>query len=337
MIKIGFDISQIAHPGGVSTYTDNLAKNLTLLPDLDLKFFYTSLRKPYTGELPFVKQFRLPPSLVEVLVNNFRFPAIETFIGNISVLHSSDWIQPPTRAKKITTYHDVIPIKYPQWSKPKIVRVHKKRLELVEKEIDLVIAVSQSTKNDLLECTRLPEKKIRVIYEGVSSNFFPRSAQEIEEFRVQYKLPRKFVLAIGGIGLRRNLDRVKKAVKDYPLIITRKDLPDLNADQMPLLYCAATTLFYPSLYEGFGLPIIESFACGTPVVTSNLSSMPEIGQEAAIYVNPEDVEDMTKKIRMLMEDRELRQRLAKRGLERAEGFSWEKCAEETVKLYKDLI
>lgn len=335
-IKVGFDISQLAHGGGVATYTDQISQQLIKINDLELVFFYSLLRKPYRGNLQSVKRFFIPPTLLEFLFNQIRLFPIEQFIGKIDIFHSNDWMQPPTSAKKITTYHDLIPIKFPQWSHPKVVAVHRRRLAIVEKEIDCVIAVSEATKRDLLEVSTIPEEKIAVIYEGVGQEFRPFSDQEVLKFREKYHLPDKFILAIGGIGERRNLRRVKLAAKNYHLVVTGQDLPYLANEEMPLLYSAAKILLYPSLYEGFGLPILEAMASGTPVVTSNVSSMPEVGGEAALYVEPEDEHDITNKLKAVMEDEKLRGQLIKKGLLQAKKFSWKKCAAETAQLYRQL-
>lgn len=334
---LGMDISQIAHPGGVGVYTKNLAKALLKEPGLDLKFFYSSLRKPYRGDLSNVRSFLLPPTLFEVLFNRIRNVSIERFLGPIDIFHSSDWVQPPSRAKKVTTYHDVIPLKYPHLSLPKIVAVQRRRLKLVEQEIDMVIAVSQTTKKDLVEVSLIPEDKIVVIFEGVGSEYKPQDQSKVEDFRKRYNLPQKFVLAIGGIGDRRNLDRVRQACQDYNLVISGKTIPSLFEEDLPLLYSSAAVLLYPSLYEGFGLPIIEAMAAGCPVITSNVSSMPEVGGEAALYIDPYNVSDIKDKLKMVMEDSKLRQDLIKKGLLQAMKFSWEKAAKETIGVYKKLL
>lgn len=337
MIKVGFDISQLAHNGGVATYTANLAEQLQKNVDLEMVYFYSSLRKPYKGSLKGVKKFKLPPTLFEMLFNKLRNVPIEHFLGPLDIFHSSDWVQPPSKAKKVTTYHDVVPLKYPEWSHPKIVSVHKKRLELVEKEVDCVIAVSETTKKDLLEVSKIPENKIMVIYEGVDKKFKKLPEKEVEEFRKRMKLPEQFVLAIGGIGKRRNSDRVKEAAKGHKLIITGKTIPWLSDEELPLLYNSATVLLYPSLYEGFGLPILEAMACGTPVITSNLGSMAEIAGENALMVNPKDVEDISSKLDQLMKDQKLHKSLREKGLKHASKFSWEKCAQQTAEVYRKVI
>ena len=336
-MKVGFDISQTAHHGGVATYTKNLAQELSSLADLQMLFFYTSLRKSYKGNLKGVKSFKIPPTLAEILFNRLRVIPIEKFIGPLDIFHSSDWLQPKTKAKKVTTYHDVIPLKYPQWSHPKVVAVHKRRLQLVEKEIDIVITVSEATKKDLMEISQIPNEKIIVVYEAAGEHFQPQNEKEIKEFRSKYHLPKEFVLAIGGVGERRNLERVKEAAKEYNLVISGQDLPYLSDDQMPLLYSAAKVLLYPSFYEGFGLPILEAMACGTAVITSNLSSMPEVGGEAAFYVDPEDVEDIKKKLKAAMNDKQIRDDMIDKGFQQVKKFSWKRCAHQTASVYRDLV
>ncbi len=337
MIRVGFDISQIAHKGGVAIYTQNLAEQLQKIKDLEMVYFYSSLRKPYRGELKNVKKYRLPPTLFEMLFNRWRNVGIEKFIGAVDVFHSSDWTQPPTKAKKVTTYHDVVPLKYPQWSHPKIVAVHKRRLKLVEGEIDHVIAVSQNTKNDLLEISAIPEEKITVIYEGPAANFKPKRGKPVVKFKKKYGLPNHFVLAIGGVGERRNLDRIRQACGDYPLIIAGQNIPWLDMGELELLYSSAEVLLYASLYEGFGIPMLDAFACGLPVITSNVSSMPEIGGDGAVYVDPLKVEDIKSKLKLVMEDQNLRDEMISKGFKRVKEFSWEQCANQTVEVYRKVV
>lgn len=334
-MKVGFDISQIIHPGGVANYTKNLAFELQKNKDLELVFFFSALRKSYRGELKNVKKFRLPPTLFEVLFNKIRNVGIEKFIGPVDIYHSSDWVQPPTKAKKVTTYHDLIPLIHPQWSHPKIVTVNKTRLKIVEREVDKVIAVSNSTKEDLLKVSKLKPEQIEVIYEGVSDNFKPASEKEVNEFKKKYNLPEKFILAIGGVGERKNLKRIKQASKEFKLITTFNDIT-VEDDELPLLYSSAEVLVYTTLYEGFGLPILEAMACGTPVITSSVSSMPEIAGGNAVFVDPEKPEEIKKAIKEVLNDKDIRKELVDGGLKRAKEFSWERAANQTAKLYQEL-
>ena len=336
MIKVGFDISQIIHPGGVANYTKNLASELQKNKDLEMSFFFSALRKSYKGNLKNVKKFRLPPTLFEVLFNKIRNVGIEKFLGPVDVYHSSDWVQPPTKAKKVTTYHDLIPLIHPEWSHPKIVAVNKTRLKIVEKEVDKIIAVSHSTKNDLLKVSNLDPDQITVIYEGVSEDFKPATQKEINEFKKKYKLPEKFVLAIGGVGERKNLKRIKTAAQDFNLITTFNDITVAD-EELPILYSSADALVYTTLYEGFGLPILEAMACGTPVITSDISSMPEIASSAALIVDPTSTDKIKKAIKEVLEDSELRKSLKKKGVERAKEFTWQNTAKQTANIYQDLM
>lgn len=333
---VGMDISQLAHFGGVAAYTQNLATKLSEISDLEMVYFYSSLRQTYKGSLQNVKSFKLPPSIFEILFNRLRGIPIERFIGPVDIFHSSDWTQPPSKAKRVTTYHDLVPIKYPEWSHPKIVAVQKRRLKIIEREIDLVIAVSKATKKDLIETSTIPPEKIVVIYEGVENYFKPQPEDKINEFKKKFGLPEEFVLAVGGIGKRRNLERVKEASKNYRLIVMGKDFPWLLREQLPLLYSSANVLLYPSLYEGFGLPVLEAMACGIPVITSAVSSMPEVGGEAVEYVNPQSVADIENRLRTVMEDNKRREDMIKKGLARAKKFTWERCAKETAEVYQSI-
>lgn len=335
-MRVGFDISQIAHGGGVAVYTQNLAEKLEQFSEIEPVFFYSSLRKKYQGNLTHVKSFSIPPTILEILFNRFRMP-IEKLIGDIDIYHSSDWIQPKTKALKITTYHDLTPIKYPLWSHKRVVEVQKRRLKLVEEEIDHVIAVSEATKNDLMQVSKIPEDKITVVYEGVSSIFKLQERAKVEKFKKDMGLPNNYILAISGVGQRRNLEAVKKVTANYNLIIAGETLPFLPYEKLPLLYCGADLLLYPSFYEGFGLPILEAMACGIPVITSNVSSMPEVGGDGAIYVNPHDLSDIKGKLKMVMEDKTIREEMTTKGFSQAKKFSWEKTALETVKIYKKLL
>lgn len=336
-MRVGIDVSQVAHSGGVGVYTNNLAKELIKIKDFEYSFFYASLRKKYPGNLPNVKKIPIPPTIFEFLSNQLRIFSIDSVLPNLKLFHSSDWTQPKTKAKKVTTYHDLIPVKFPQLSHPKIVAVQKRRLKIVEEEIDAVIAVSENTKKDLIEVSNIPEEKITVIYEGVSEIFKPRNEEEISEFRKKHSLPEKFVLAIGGVGKRKNLEKIREACKGLDLVIVGVDLPISNDNDMNLLYASSQVLLYAPLYEGFGLPILEAFASGTAVITSNTSSMPEVGGEAAFYIDPLDVEKMREKVDMVIGGNDLRDGMIKKGLKRAKKFSWEKCARQTIEVYKKVL
>jgi glycosyltransferase involved in cell wall biosynthesis len=159
--------------------------------------------------------------------------------------------------------------------------------------------------------------------------------KEVEAFRKKYQLPKDFVLAMGGIGERKNLKRIKVACQDFPLVITHEDIT-VSDMELPLLYASARVLVYPSLYEGFGLPVIEAQSCGLPVVTSNSSSLPEVGGNAAVYIDPTSIPEIRKAVKKVFYDENIRKELIKSGFNNSKKFSWDKTIAETVALYRKL-
>jgi glycosyltransferase involved in cell wall biosynthesis len=214
----------------------------------------------------------------------------------------------------------------------------------------------------------IPPEKVEVVYLGICENFRPLPEGEVEAFRKKRGLPERFILFVGTIEPRKNLTRLIEAFSllsplsplpfpfsPLPLVIVGAKgwlyeevfakVEELGLErevifpgyipwgELPLWYNAATIFVYPSLYEGFGLPPLEAMACGTPVIASNASSLPEVVGDAGILVSPGDVDGLAEAMKLLLSDETLREDLSRRGLRRAKGFSWEKTAEKTVQVY----
>jgi len=357
-MKIGIDISSVLYGTGVSVYTRELVQNLlaidkeneyvlfggSLRRKPELEAFVSNLKGNFKQNLVF-----FPPTLADLLWNRLHFPPVEVFTGKIAVFHSSDWAQPPTKAFTVTTVHDLSPIRFKKFTHPKIVSVHKRRLEIVKREVDRVICPSMAIKEDL-ESLGVKSGKIRVIAEAASPIYKPAKKNEIERLKKKYKIGGKYLLSV-GINPRKNTDKIIKAFdlaragKDLKLVLVglptfmsvdeRRDVRlvgHVPAEDMPAFYSGAEALVYTSLYEGFGLPILEAMACGTPVVTSNISSFPEAAGTAAVLVDPYDVDSIVEGIKSAMRRRET---LIKKGFERVKKFSWKKTAEETLEVYKE--
>lgn len=366
-MKIGIDISQIVYSGtGVATYTKNLVEKLV---EVDKKnkyiLFGSSLRqqKALKSFMPRTKHvvIPLPPTVLEPLWNRLHFLPIETFIGKTDVFHTSDWSEPPTKAPKVTTIHDLVVYKFPGSSHSRIIAAQKRKLEWVKREEKAIIAVSQSTKKDVMEVLGIPQERIKVVYEAADKSFDiyeTKSEKERIEMeasvREKYDLKKKFVLAVGTREPRRNLERLIKAfekIKDREteLVIVGnrgwgkamkgdvRVLGYVSQEDLPLLYGCAQAFAHVSLYEGFGIPILEALKCGCPVVASNISSMPEVGGKAAIYTDPLSISDIAEKLEYLMNlTGSKRAELLKLGIAQAEKFSWEKAAKETIKIYEEV-
>lgn len=374
-MRIGIDVSQIVYKGtGVATYTGSLVKEL-LKQGTSEQFvlFGSSLRnrRPLEEYLKgletknFQSKFAfLPPKILELLWNGIHVLPIENFIGEVDVFHSSDWLEPPTKkAKRVTTIHDLTIFKYPETFSARgghdIVANQKRKLFFVKQYSDLVIAVSETTKKDIIEILHLPEKRIRVIPEAADPIYSPRNKEMVQEAKKKYLIEGDFLLCVGTREPRKNLDRVMAAFAeisatnpDLSLVIAGKYgwgddsskleqkvkiLGFVEKEDLARLYSGATAFVYPSLYEGFGLPILEAMGCGCPVVTSNLGSMKEIGGEAAILVEPESIESIAGALSRVCRSKKIREEAKIKGIKRAAEFSWEKAALQTLEAYHNLL
>jgi len=369
---IGIDISQIVYGTGVSFYTSSLVENLlkidktneyrllagTLRQSVFFKDYFTSLKDFKNAKGKIVS---FPPYLADLFSNRLHLLPIESFLDKIDVFHSSDWSQPPTRAAKITTIHDFGFLKFPATAHPKIKSVMARRLKWVKKEVDMIIAISESTKKDIMEILNIPEEKIKVVYEAAPNDVVQiKDQKKINQIKNKYKLDDGFLLSVATLEPRKNLKRIilafQKIKKDFPsmkLVIAGKSGWDqglneiirqkqsdivfsgyVNRDDLMTLYSSASCFVFPSLYEGFGLPILEAMKCGAPVVTSNVSSMSEITGQAGVLVDPLSVEKIAQGIKKAISDKES---LIKKGFKQADSFSWEKTAKETLEVYKKAV
>lgn len=374
-MKIGIDISQIVYGTGVSSYTKSLVEALIAI-DRGNKYllFGGSLRrrqelKKYVQKFSDQKNVSsriipLSPVMADILWNKIHKIPVEILTGKIDVLHSSDWTQPRTRAVNVTTVHDLVPLKFPERLPNLIIAAQKARLKWVKKESDLIIAVSKSTKRDLVELLGIPSEKIKVILEAPHSdvNIKEINNQKVEKIVNKYGVLEPYFLSVATLEPRKNISRVLEAMAEIPkpvklvLVgrlawgseeimqkIKKLDLADrviltghISAEELAALYKRTLALIYVSLYEGFGLPVITAMENGVPVITSNVSSLPEVGGKAAIYVDPLSTSQLYQAMeRVINFERGERQGIIKKGLVQAKKFSWEKAARETLAVYEE--
>lgn len=356
-MKIAIDISQTVYGTGVSTYTISLVKELLRVDKKNqyLLFGNAFRRKDdlnavfdqVQGEFE-KKIIPIPPSLSEKMFNRFRRISIDRFIGKVDILHTSDWTEPRSGAKKITTIHDLVPILFPEMSDPKIVKVHKRKLDLVRAESEVIIVPSRSTKQDLMKMN-IPSNRIVVIPEATDEIFTQVDEKKIKEVREKYSLKKEYIFSV-GITKRKNSQKLIDAfqsmeLKNLELVITGHPYTEINfqegvrllghvdKEDLPALYSGAQVFAYPSLYEGFGLPILEAFACNTPVVTSDIGSMREIAEGAAVLVDPTKEEEIVNAILLAIDKSN---QLKALGRKRVKLFSWENTAKETLRVYEEL-
>ena len=300
----------------------------------------------------------LPPRLANLVINDFRIP-IEKFIGEVDVFHASNWTTPKTKAKLVTTVHDLTPILFPASFPKLVIKNFKKNLQLIEKTASMISVDSQATKGDLLKNTRISSEKVKVVYLAAEKHFRPlRNRKILDKVKAKYKISGDYILSVGTQEPRKNIKRLIEAFLaldsqfSTQLVLVGKYgwgeesrfldnnsviCPGFVDDQdLPILYSGATVFVYPSLYEGFGLPILEAMQCNCPVITSNCSSMAEIAGQAALLIDPTNKQSLTLAIKKVLKDKTLRQDLRNKGRKQAEKFSWEKTAKDTLALYQKL-
>ena len=261
----------------------------------------------------------------------------------------------------VLTIHDLSFIRFPTLFRPSNRLYLTVFARLSARRARRLIAVSRHAASEATQLLGVPAERIDVVHNGVDPSFRPLSAKAVAAYRKQEGLPEKYLLHVGTLEPRKNLVRLVEAfgrVHDsemclvlaggkgwyYNEVFAKVEELQLGSSvifagyvpngELPLLYNGAFSLVYPSLYEGFGLPVLEALACGTPALTSTSSSLPEVAGDAALVVDPNDVDEIAGGMRRLMADETLRQELRERGLTRAQQFSWRRTAQETARVYR---
>ncbi|MEK9200636.1 MAG: glycosyltransferase family 1 protein [Patescibacteria group bacterium] len=344
-MRVAIDVSSLIFQTGVSQYTQNLVRHLPA--ELLLQFGF-SLRRG--DEFPAgVKVIPLPPTAIHYLWNQAHMFPVESFVGPVGIYHSSDWAQGPSRAKKVTTIHDLSPFLFPEETGSKIIAAHTARMKWVVRECDAVICVSQNTAADFQKLFSYPSSKIHVIHEALP-------VQHSITANTSYVIPdTSYILAIGARQPRKNIMRLIAAYTKYrekyslpeKLIIVGEKPHDtsykihdtvqftghISDQQLANYFAGAQAFVYPSLYEGFGLPILEAFHFGVPVAASSTSSIPEVAGSAAILFDPLDEEGIAAGIAQAIKEKTSLVALGKKQLTK---FSWKKTADETMEVYKGI-
>jgi glycosyltransferase involved in cell wall biosynthesis len=297
---------------------------------------------------------------------------VETFIGSVDVFYSPDFLLPPTRAwRALVTVHDLSYVRVPECFPAPLLNYLNRAVPRALQRADLVLADADSTRRDVNDVYRVPLDKIKTLYSGVDPRFNPSVSTESQARVRELTRGKPYLLSVSTIQPRKNYARLIEAfakianyelgipdsqfaIPNLQLVISgargwmfddvfqtverlglreRVIFPDfVSDDDLPALYAGATLFVYPSLYEGFGLPVAEAMACGAPVICSNASSLPEVAGDAALYFDPRDVNAMADAMQHALADESLRNDLCTRGFAQAKKFSWEKAAGELREL-----
>ena len=288
--------------------------------------------------------------------------------GRADVLHATDHFIPRLRSMPVVaTLHDAIPLAHPEWISYSCKRLKNSFWKKTATWADRVITVSEHSKREIAHWFGIPEQNIRVTPLGVGHEWFeevPR--EEMQRVKMKHGLPERFFFFVGTLHPRKNVMRLIEAHRALPSHI-RREIPLVVAgragwqcgeevaalesgdggalrwlrwlpeDDLPAVFKQASVFVLPSLHEGFGLPVLEAFAAGTPVVASNAGAIPEVAGDAAILVDPPDVGALAQAMRRVAEDTMLADSLRAKGRERARQFTWERTARLTADVYREVL
>lgn len=370
---IYFDVSSAVHgKAGLSRYASSLAAALRPLLGERLRLFQNSLGRygplaGWEGEPVAGVSYGYKPWRGMVLARSLAGLSMDDLLPDAALFHATEHLLPPLkRTPSILTVHDLIYERFPKHHKIANYLYLRAAMPIFCRRARAIIAVSESTKNDLVRLYDIDPRRIHVISEASAPHFGPQTAGRIEAVRARYGLPSRYIVTVGTIEPRKNLARLVDAcgplfdegLVDALVIVgsrgwlyegffrhlesipwrDRVIFPGFVQDEdLPAVYAGASVTAQPSLYEGFGLPVLEAMACESPVCTSNVSSLPEVGGDAARYFDPEDTDSITVTLREVLMDEALQREMALRGSERAAEYSWERAARETLTLYQRVI
>ncbi len=355
--------------GGIGRYVRELVTALARHDhSSDYRLFVSGANKsnlpPLPGDNFSWRSTPITPTWLARIWHRAQIPLyIEQFTGKIDLYHATDFTLPPTHARSLLTVHDLSFARVPEATDPKL----KAYLDVVVprsvRRADHVLADSQATKDDLIALYNTPAEKITVLLSGVDARFHRVKSATV---RAKYKIPdRPYIFAVGGFHPRKNYVKLMHAVMmlrakgiEIDLVIVggkgsldqtgwrmlNETMPDYihlrgfadDAD-LPALYSEALITAMPSLYEGFGLPLLESMACGTPVLTSNISSLPEVVGDAGILIDPNDQDAITAALERLITDSALHAECSRRGLEQIKTFTWDSAAAQLHATYQHML
>jgi len=293
--------------------------------------------------------------------------ALEDFIGSVDLFHATNNIFPCAvrAAKRVVTIADATLLLFPEWHPPERLEFMVPRLRIAAAEADHVLTLSASAKSDIMKHLDVPAERVTVVPLAADPSFHVRAQPEVAPMLARFGLQYgQYLLFVGTIEPRKNLERLLTALESVagrigPLVVAGangwkndevqkrlikleeqgfvRHLGYVDSDVRPALMAGARAFVYPSLYEGFGLPPLEAMACGTPVLTSNVASLPEVVGDAAMLVDPRDVRALAAAMERLWNDAPLRDDLRTRGLARAARFSWEETARRTLAVYRETV
>ncbi len=370
-MRIGIDIrelSVLSTKAGWYQYTYNLVANLLAHDDRNDYVLLSTLRGfEGNGNIPGRFVLRCSGKLSSLLLERLSLP-VELLVGKVDVFHGPCFLVPRARRSKIvSTLHDLMAITHPEFLKPEWVASTRETIAGAARRADRIIAVSNFTKGEIVERLHVPEERVRVVYNGIAPVYRPMEDRPaIERVKARYGIQGPYLLFVGNIEPKKNIlalieawallrresrfqgslvvvgkkdwhfDAVRQACRRHGVESEVLFTDVVDGDDLPYLYCGAEAFVFPSLHEGFGIPVIEAMACGAPVVASNRASIPEVASGAALLVDPLKPAEIAAAAHSIISDGAVRRWLVEKGLKRAKEFSWERAARETLAVYNEL-
>lgn len=375
-MNIGIDVRPaLRAKTGVGNYVLNLVLSLIdLKRENQYHLFSNSFRDRFSLQQIHdlanwhIRDFRFPNLFMNYLWNHVGGFPINRLLDGIEVFHFTGAIAPRLEGiSTVASVYDLYHLRHPEWVEKKHrVALHKWKDNLAG--VSKIICISAFTKKDLVDFLGIPPEKIEVIPLGVNSGVFkPMNKQDCDQYlKTRFQLEGEFLLYVGTLETKKNLpqlieafrivlarhphlklvmvgdpgkgfEEIQKKSRSLGLEKSIRRLGYLDADQnLPYLYCGALAFVLPSLYEGFGLPLLEAFACETPVAASNCTAIPEVTGDAALLFDPYQPEDIAAKILQILDDRDLARTLKEKASVRAKTFTWADTAKKTLKVYESL-
>ena len=376
-MRVGLSVAKAIDPHaaatGIGVYTQNLWQQFRQSSDLSVvPITGFGARVPIDvaqAEDTFSFPWDYGVSAALSMMTGASFPGARLLQQRIDLYHATDyWIPRLRRTRVVATLHDAIPLSHPEWATPSHRWAKNALLKSSARWADAVITVSAAMVPEIVEHFGVSADRINVVHNGISSEWFERVTREQSAATMKrYGIEPGYILTVGTLQPRKNLGRLLAAHATlspdlrrlHPLLVvgsrgwgTEKEaemlasaatqkqafwLQHVSAAELTTIFQNAHALALPSFYEGFGLPVVEAFASGIPVLTSNTAALREIARDAALFVDPFDDQEIAEALRRIVEDPALRRQLVERGNERVHDFSWERCAAETIEVYRKVL
>lgn len=371
-MHIGFDAKRAFHNNtGLGNYSRTLIRSVaTFFPEHQYFLYAPTLPRSQKTEFFFQQELSLrkAPSFVPAALWRSRLVLPQLVKDRLDIFHGLSHELPigldKTTIRSVVTIHDLIFLRFPKLYPFIDRKIYRAKIQYACNHADVIIAISEQTKRDLIQFLDIPAEKIKVIYQSCSETFLEKhTSEDLQKLKKKYQLPEHFLLNVGTIEARKNLLLIAKSLKHLPdemkcVVVGKKTayyeevrrflqqeklsermifIERIPFEELPVLYQAADVFLYPSRFEGFGIPVLEALCSQVPVIAATGSCLEEAGGEDSFYVHPDDEKTLAKAIMEIITSKTLQEKMKTKGLHFAENFTNQKMADNLMKVYKRLL